>query len=53
MNILLDPKLFNYLILTMYFLNTVRWAFERNVGQIVYWLGAFIITFAVTFLMEK
>jgi len=52
-NIFLDPRFFNCLILVLYFLNALRWGFEKNIGQIVYWSGAFIITFAVTFLMEK
>lgn len=51
--IILDPKVFNYLILFLYLSNSIRWALEKNTGQIVYWCGAFIITFAVTFLMEK
>ena len=51
--LLTDPAIFNYTILTLYVLNSARWAYERNLGQAVYWFGAFIITGAVTFLMDK
>jgi hypothetical protein len=49
---LLRPDIFSITILTLYLLNAARWAYERNLGQTVYWLGAFIITSAVTFLMN-
>lgn len=48
-----DPKFFNCIILFLYFINSARWVIEKNFGQAVYWFGAFVITFAVTFLMEK
>lgn len=53
MNILLDPKLFNYLILILYFLSVVRWTIELNWGQVMYWSGALILTVAITFFMDK
>lgn len=44
-----DPRLFNYAILGLYGLNILRWAIEGKPADAVYWLGAFIITSAVTF----
>lgn len=52
MNWLFEPKITNYLLLALYFLGTIRWAFEQNWAQTVYWLGAFILTISVTFMME-
>lgn len=46
-----DPKVFSYLILVLYTLNSTRWLFARNWGQALYWAAAFLITFSVTFLM--
>jgi hypothetical protein len=44
-----DPRLFNFLILGLYGCNILRWAIEGKLADTVYWLGAFIITSAVTF----
>ena len=52
MNLFNNPALFNYVILTLYCLNAARWAFESRWGEAVYWAGAFIITYSVTFLLE-
>lgn len=46
--LLLDPKVFNYLILTMYALNAIRWAIEGKWVDVCYWLSAFAITATVT-----
>lgn len=32
MKILLDPKIFNYLIMMLYGLNAARWALERKIA---------------------
>jgi hypothetical protein len=53
MNLLTDPKAFNYLIMVLYFINSIRWAFAGNYGQVVYWVSAFFITFSVTCMMGK
>lgn len=50
--LLLDPKIFNYVILALYALNAGRWAIAGKWGDVAYWLGAFWITAAVTFLMK-
>lgn len=49
MNLLLDPKAFNYLIMVLYFLNAGRWAFEGKWADVCYWLCALGITATVTF----
>lgn len=48
MRFLLDPKLFNYVILTLYLLNAVRWAVHRSWADVTYWASAFAITATVT-----
>jgi hypothetical protein len=49
MNILLDPRAFNYLIMALYGLNAVRWAVEGKWADVSYWLSALAITATVTF----
>jgi hypothetical protein len=46
---LLDPKLFNYLIMTLYLLSAIRWAAEGKWADMCYWLSALAITVTVTF----
>lgn len=46
---LFDPKLFNYLILTLYLLNAGWWAWHGKFADTSYWLSAFAITATVTF----
>lgn len=43
-----DPKIFNYVILTLYAFNSLRWAFAGSWGDCLYWAAAFQITAAVT-----
>ncbi len=53
MSIIFDPKIFNYLIMTLYVLNAGRWLFDGastgNYADTCYWLSAFAITATVTF----
>ena len=49
MSYLLDPKLFNYLIMVLYALNAGRWAWQGNWADMCYWLSALAITATVTF----
>lgn len=49
MSYLLDPKLFNYLIMALYLLNAGRWALEGKWADMCYWLSALAITATVTF----
>jgi uncharacterized MnhB-related membrane protein len=53
MNYLLDPKVFNYLIMVLYLLNSIRWGVHGDLGQVIYWLSAFSLTYSITFLMMK
>ena len=48
MKLLLDPKIFNYVIMTLYLLNAGRWAFAASWADVSYWLSAFAITATVT-----
>jgi hypothetical protein len=47
--LLLDPRIFNYAIMALYFLNSVRWAFAGSWADVCYWLSALAITATVTF----
>jgi len=49
MALLLDPKIFNYVILTLYAANAARWGFAGSWADVCYWLSAFSITATVTF----
>ena len=48
MKYLFDPKIFNYVIMSMYVLNASRWAWFGSYGDMCYWLSAFAITASVT-----
>jgi hypothetical protein len=52
MNWLFDPKLFNYLIMTLYGLNVARWAWEGSWKDVCYWLSALAITATITFMYD-
>ncbi len=43
---------FNKVILVLYFLNILNFAFRRQWPDMSYWVGAFWITFTVTFLYK-
>lgn len=51
-NLLLDPRLFNYVIMVMYGLNSHRWAYEGKIADVCYWLSALSITATGTFLYK-
>ena len=48
MQLLFDPKIFNYVIMSLYAINTVRWAVHGNIADACYWLSALGITATVT-----
>lgn len=52
MKFLSDPRLFNILILVLFACATVRWAFAGSLKQSLYWGGALILNYAVTFLHD-
>lgn len=49
MSVILDPRAFNFIIMVLYLLNAVRWAYERSWADCAYWLCALGITATVTF----
>lgn len=49
---LLDPKIFNYIIMTLYTINVLWWIYNGNIGQSWYWASAASITAAVTWGMD-
>jgi hypothetical protein len=49
MSILLDPRIFNFIIMGLYTMNVVRWAIAGNWADMFYWLSALGITCTVTF----
>ncbi len=50
---LLDPVIFNYIILALYTLATIRWIVAGNVFQSIYWFGATVMMVGITFFMES
>lgn len=52
LKVIQDPKVFNYLILTLYMLNASRWAYSQKWADVCYWLSAAAITATVTFLYK-
>jgi hypothetical protein len=52
MSILLDPKIFNYVILVLYGMNVIRWLWHGSIADVCYWLSAAAITATVTFLYD-
>jgi hypothetical protein len=48
MKFLLDPKIFNYIIMSLYLLNVFRWLYEGKIADVCYWLSACAITATVT-----
>lgn len=52
MNILemmMSPKIFNYIIMTLYLINAVWWLWNGSKADMFYWLSALAITATVTF----
>jgi len=46
--LLTDPRLFNFLIMTMYGVSALRWAVSAKWADMCYWLSALAITATVT-----
>ena len=53
MSLLLDPRLFNWLIVGMFCIAAVRWAFAGNMPQTTYWIAAAVLNIAVTFMEQS
>lgn len=50
--LLLDPRVFNYVIMVLYALNIARWWFAGSTKDALYWGSALCITATVTFMYE-
>jgi hypothetical protein len=50
---LFDPKIFNYVIMVLYVLNSARWAVHGSWGDAAYWVSAFAITASVTWGFQR
>jgi len=48
MSIFFDPRIFNYIIMSLYALNIARWAVYGDWADSIYWLCALGITATVT-----
>ena len=46
--LIFEPRIFNYVIMTLYVENALRWAFHGGWADVCYWLSAFAITATVT-----
>ena len=46
---LLDPRIFNFVIMALYGLNILRWAVAGNWWAALYWLSALSLTVVITF----
>lgn len=51
-DLVMSPKVFNYLIMVMYGLNIARWAAHGSLKDVCYWLSALAITATVTFMYD-
>lgn len=49
MSILLDPRIFNFIIMGLYGLAVVRWLFAANLWAAGYWACALGLTVIITF----
>lgn len=49
MPLLNDPRLFNFIIMGLYGLSAIRWAYAGRWVDCCYWLSALGITLTVTF----
>jgi len=38
-----DPRIFSYIVMTLYLANAARWAFEKKPADVCYWLSALAI----------
>lgn len=47
-DILFDPRIFNFVIMGLYLTNAGRWAIHGSIADVCYWLSALAITATVT-----
>jgi hypothetical protein len=53
LNLLLDPRVFNFVILGLYGINVVNYLIRREWNSAWYWASAASITASVTFIIGK
>lgn len=53
LNLLLDPKIFNYVIMVLYTTNIVNYAVRGQWNSAWYWFSALSITASVTFIIKN
>mgnify|MGYP007089703857 CR=1 FL=1 len=46
---LLDPRIFNFIIMGLYAFSAIRWGISAKWADMFYWLSALAITMTVTF----
>lgn len=49
MSWLFDPRIFNFVIMSLYLVNSVRWLIHGSWADTCYWLSALAINATVTF----
>lgn len=45
----MNPKIFNYIIMSLYLINAAWWMYHGKTADMFYWLSALAITATVTF----
>lgn len=48
MNLLFEPRIFNFVIMTLYSINAIWWLVHKRPADACYWLSALAITATVT-----
>lgn len=52
-NLLHDPRLFNYILMSLNIGGSIRFAFAGRWWDAMYWVSAFLLTFCVTFRYQR
>lgn len=47
-----DPRIFNGVIIAMFLAASIRWAYEKNWAQTIYWICAAGLNVAVTMMAK-
>lgn len=47
MSILFDPKVFNYVIIALYGIASIRWLIDKDYLQAIYFFTAMVLTITV------
>ena len=49
LELIMNPKTFNFIIMTLYLINAGWWWYHGSTADMFYWLSALAITATVTF----